>query len=81
LLDLLYQRPLVNATVVQKSLPVSKATAGSLIRQFEQLGIIEEITGARRRRRFRYSTYLALFEEQPPGTGDAGSLSPTQSAP
>jgi hypothetical protein len=40
---------------------VTFATANKLIGRFEQLGLVHEITGQRRSRRFRYDPYLRLF--------------------
>lgn len=66
MLDLLYERPLLNATVVQNALSVTQVTAQRLIATMESVRIVEEITGFQRNRRYRYTPYLALFE------GDAG---------
>lgn len=65
LLDLLFEKPLLNIKFVQASLTISYTPASRLIAQFQDLGIIEEITGQRRNRRFRYTPYLSLFEERP----------------
>ena len=63
-LDLLFQRPLVNVNLVKESLKVAFATANNLINQFEKLMLLEETTGGRRNRRYRYTTYLNLFREE-----------------
>ncbi len=63
LLDLLYDRPLVNVNSVATALNVSWPTADKLIRRFEDQGILQEITGQRRNRVFRYGPYLALFQD------------------
>lgn len=63
LLDFLFDRPLVNVNLVTRSLQVSFATANNLVREFEQVGLLREITGGRRRRVFRYDSYLALLRE------------------
>ncbi|MBI4494713.1 MAG: hypothetical protein HY690_18200 [Chloroflexi bacterium] len=44
-------------------LGVSYVTASKLVEQFQELGLVEEITGAQRNRRYRYTPYLALFRE------------------
>ncbi|MGH2762612.1 MAG: Fic family protein [Thermoleophilaceae bacterium] len=68
LLDLLYDRPLVNVNLVKGSLDVSFATANNLVAQFEEAGLLREITGGRRRRVFSYDDYLALLrDDAPPG--------------
>jgi Fic family protein len=63
LLDTLFAQPLVNARSVERTLGVTYATANRLLSLFTDLGVLEETTGARRNRRFRYSPYLALFTQ------------------
>jgi len=63
LLDLLYQRPLVNVALVMQLLDVSDVTASRTIRQLESLGLLEEITGRKRDRVFRYTPYWRLFQD------------------
>ena len=63
LLDHLYDRPLVNVGSVAATLDVSWPTAGKLIGQFGDRGLLQETTGHRRNRIFRYGPYLALFED------------------
>lgn len=64
LLDLLFDRPLVNVNLVKDRLELSFATANKLIGQFEQAGVLTEITGGRRRRVFRFDSYLALLRDE-----------------
>jgi Fic family protein len=63
ILDLLYQRPLVNVRRVVEGLDVSVPTANKLLRDLEAMGIVSELTGYRRNRVFRYSKYLSLFRD------------------
>jgi Fic family protein len=67
LLDLLFDRPLVNVKLVKDSLGVAFATANNLVAQLERAGVLTEITGGRRRRVFRYDAYLALLSDGPSG--------------
>ncbi|HET7676978.1 MAG TPA: Fic family protein [Candidatus Limnocylindrales bacterium] len=69
LLDLLYDRPLINVRVVTTSLSVSAPTANKLVQSFEEMGILTEVTGYRRNRLFRYSPYLSLFEDDEAADG------------
>lgn len=62
-LDLLYQRPLVNVRRVVEAVDVSVPTANKLLRDLEGMGIVNELTGYRRNRVFRYTRYLGLFRE------------------
>jgi len=78
LLDLLYVRPLVHVNLVRTALGLSFATANGLIDQFQSLGLVQEITGRKRDRVFRFGAYLQHFEEDegPPAT--AGVLQETE---
>ena len=61
LLDLLFQYPYVTARFVESRLGVSYGTANTLLRNFEAAGILEEVTGRARYRRYRYRAYVDLF--------------------
>jgi Fic family protein len=71
LLDLLFGHPIVSATFVAERLGVAFRTANKLIARLERLGLVVEVTGHQRNRRYRYAPYLALFEEQPVEPPDA----------
>jgi Fic family protein len=64
LLDLLFDRPLVDVALVRDGLGVSFATANKLIESLHDLGLIKEITGRKRDRIFRFEPYLHFFEEE-----------------
>ncbi len=72
LLDLLFERPLININLVSSQLNVSFLTGSRLVDRFEEAGLLEEITGGARNRVFRYSPYLAVFDETPPSQGSEG---------
>lgn len=61
LLDELFKRPVISARAVENLLGVSQPTASGLVNELASLGILEEITGKRRNRRFAYKEYLDLF--------------------
>jgi Fic family protein len=75
LLSLLFASPIVNVKLVSSRIGVTFATANKLIGRFEDLGLVSEITGQRRSRRFRYDPYLRLFHT---GISDAGTDVPAQ---
>jgi Fic family protein len=62
LLDFIYTRPIVNVGLVASELGVTFATANKLVDAFERLDLLDEVTGRKRDRVFRFSQYLALFE-------------------
>jgi Fic family protein len=76
LLDHLFQQPLVSINAVRAHLSVSFPTASRLVSAFEGLSILEEVTGYRRNRMFRYTEFLSLFSE-PERTDDHGAVEAT----
>lgn len=72
LLDLLAEQPLMTAGYAVEKLGAAPTTIGGLLDKATKLGIVEEITGQKRNRVYRYSPFLALFtSEDTPGTGAA----------
>jgi len=65
LLDYLFEQPIVSVRMVEKKLGCAYVTAAKLVDQFGELGMLKEITGQQRNRRYRYEPYLALFESPP----------------
>lgn len=61
LLDLMYTRPIFNVNEIQRQLGITYIKANELIARFEALGIIQEITGNKRNRVYKYTEYLSLF--------------------
>jgi Fic family protein len=57
----LYKQPLVTAGMVSQALNVSLPTATSIIAEFENLGILKELTGYKRNRIFSFEEYFKLF--------------------
>jgi Fic family protein len=64
LLDVIYRRPFVHVNLVSAELGVSFATANGLVEQFEAIGFLDEVTGRKRDRVFRFRPYLRLFEDE-----------------
>jgi len=62
-LEKLYDRPIVSVADVEQIIGTTYATANSLVGRLEELGILEEITGYARNRRFRYGPYVRLFSD------------------
>jgi Fic family protein len=65
MLDHLYRQPLIDINAVVRALNISFPTANKLAAGFMERGILNEVTGHRRNRIFRYSPYLALFDDAP----------------
>ena len=64
LIDILYKEPVLSVARVEELLDVAKPTANSLVDDFVRLGILKEITGARRNRMFAFREYIKLFSDK-----------------
>lgn len=62
-LEKLFYTPLMGLTDVQKEFKISHQSASNLVTSFESVGILKEITGKKRGRRFAYVEYLAILSE------------------
>lgn len=57
----LYSKPIVNAMDVSKVLDITSKSAYNIIKDFEDLKILEETTGYQRNRVFVFTDYIKLF--------------------
>ena len=64
LLDLLFDRPIISVRLAEAALGCSYTTAANAISRLQDKGFLEETTGQRRNRLFRYGPYLDLFHQQ-----------------
>ncbi len=63
MLEYLYAQPVVTVKDVQGITKTSFQAANRLVARLAILGILQEITGHARNRRFRYAPYIALFHD------------------
>lgn len=61
-LEYLFEQPIITVRTTEQRLNCAFATANKVVERFVKLGLLEEMTGFQRNRRFRYAPYLALFE-------------------
>ena len=62
-LEALFDRPIVAVKDVQTLTGTTYAAANALVSRLVDVGILSEITGYARNRRFRYAPYIALFSD------------------
>jgi Fic family protein len=62
LLDFLFQQPAVDADMIAKELGISRVSAYKLVEDFSRLGILHEMTGAKRNRMYIFEEYFTLFK-------------------
>jgi 5-formaminoimidazole-4-carboxamide-1-beta-D-ribofuranosyl 5'-monophosphate synthetase len=58
----MYEQPLVDAETVGRVAEISMPSSYKLISDMERLGILKEITGARRGRLYLFERYLRIFQ-------------------
>jgi len=63
LLEMLYQKPIVNMTDVGRELNLAKATVSSLVKDFEKKGILKETTGYERNKYYAFTRYLDAYSK------------------
>ena len=67
-LESLYQRPIVSVAEVQALTGTTFTAANSLVSRLVKLDILQEATGYKRNRVFRYQPYIAIFGDNEPET-------------
>jgi Fic family protein len=65
-LESLFDRPIVKVGDVQAMTGTTYAAANNLVARLVDLGVLSEMTGYTRNRRFRYAPYIALFNDGAP---------------
>jgi Fic family protein len=63
LLESLFDRPILSVADVVTRTGTTFTAANNLVRRMTSLGILREITGYARNRRFRYDDYVRLFSD------------------
>lgn len=62
LLEILFDKPLVEVKDVVSKLKIHKDTANELIKSFEKIGILHEITGKQRYRKYIFKDYVDIIK-------------------
>jgi Fic family protein len=66
-LEQLYEQPIMSVNDIRALIGTTYPAANQLVQRLTDVGIISEITGQARHRRFRYDAYVRLFDEEPDG--------------
>ena len=70
-LESLFDRPIVAVNDIQQMTGTTYAAANNLVSRLVELGVLSEMTGYARNRRFRYAPYIALFNESGSGAEES----------
>ncbi|MHB0963009.1 MAG: Fic family protein [Gemmatimonadaceae bacterium] len=60
-LESLFDRPIVSVADVQRLIGTTYVAANTTVSRLEEIGVLQEVTGHARNRRFRYAPYIELF--------------------
>lgn len=63
LLEHLYWHPIISIVFVRKLTGLAYGNANNLVGRFEKMGLLSEITGQKRNRKYSYKPYLELFND------------------
>ncbi len=63
MIDILYRQPLVTINDIVDELGVSKPTINSLVKDFENKGILKEITGHKRNKIYVFDDYIKIYSK------------------
>lgn len=72
-LESLFDRPIVAVADVQKMTGTTYAAANNMVARLVDLGVLVEMTGYARNRRFRYEPYVRLFLDDVPDQRELGA--------
>ncbi|MBE0434110.1 Fic family protein [candidate division WOR-3 bacterium] len=61
LIDLLYAKPIINVKAITDELKISKESGNELVRRFETLGILRELTGKQRYKKYLFHEYTNII--------------------
>lgn len=62
-LEHLFAHPIVSVNAIRDLIGTTYPAANTLVDRLRELGILTEVTGQQRNRRFRYDPYIRLFSE------------------
>jgi Fic family protein len=71
-LEHLFAHPIVSVNEVRGLIGTTYPAAKQLVDRLTEIGILAEVTGQARNRRFRYDPYIRLFAEEFPDEAEAG---------
>jgi Fic family protein len=69
-LEYLFEHPIVSVKQVRELIGTTYPAANELVGRLAKIGILTEVTGQVRNRRFRYDAYIRLFADEPPPEED-----------
>ena len=63
LIDLLFAKPIVDVRTMTDEFKISKESGNELVKRFEQLGILRELTGKQRYKKYLFHDFTAIISQ------------------
>jgi Fic family protein len=63
LIDLLFTKPIIDVKTIAVEFKISKESGNELVRRFEKMGVLRELTGKQRYKKFLFHEYTSLIAE------------------
>ena len=60
LVDLLFAKPIIDVKAITDEFKISKESGNEIVKRFEQLGILRELTGKQRYKKYMFHDYTAI---------------------
>jgi Fic family protein len=70
MLEHLFAHPIVSVNEVRELIGTTYPAANQLVERLMDVGVLAEVTGQARNRRFRYDPYIRLFADEPSADGE-----------
>ena len=62
-IDLLFEIPVVSTNEISKRIKISKQTANKIVNSFEKIGVLKEISGKKRYKKFQFVDYVNIIKK------------------
>ena len=63
LIDLLFGKPIIDVKTITEEFRISKESGNEIVKRFEQLGILRELTGKQRYKKYLFHEYIAIVSQ------------------
>jgi Fic family protein len=63
LIDLLFGKPIIDVRAITDEFKISKESGNEIVKRFEQLGILRELTGKQRYKKYLFHEYTAIISK------------------
>jgi len=62
-IDLLFEKPVISVNEIAQKIEISKQSANTIVKRFEEIGILREISGKKRYMKFQFVNYVNIIKK------------------